>query len=77
MKSNISQADKIIRIVLGLSLGLIAVFTQVIWVGIIGVIILATALINFCPIYAIFGYSTRKYHASPFHAKPKKKNHHH
>lgn len=76
MKSNISQADKLIRITLGLSLSLIAVFTQVIWLGIIGVIILVTGLINFCPIYRIFGYSTRKYHASPFHAKPKKKNHH-
>lgn len=76
MKSNISQADKLIRITLGLSLSLIAVFTQVIWLGIIGVIILVTGLINFCPIYGIFGYSTRKYHASPFHAKPKKKNHH-
>ena len=76
MKSNISQADKLIRITLGLSLSLIAVFTQVIWLGIIGVIILVTGLINFCPIYGIFGFSTRKYHASPFHAKPKKKNHH-
>ena len=76
MKSNISQADKLIRITLGLSLSLIAVFTQVIWLGIIGVIILVTGLINFCPIYGIFGYRTRKYHASPFHAKSKKKNHH-
>ena len=76
MKSNISQADKLIRLTLGLSLSLIAVFTQVIWLGIIGVIILVTGLINFCPIYGIFGFSTRKYHASPFHAKPKKKNHH-
>jgi hypothetical protein len=77
MKSNISQADKLIRIALGLSLGLIAVFTQIIWLGIIGIIILVTGLINYCPIYGILGYTTRKYHASPYHAKPKKKNHHH
>lgn len=76
MKTNISQADKIIRIALGLSLGLISVFTDVLWLGIVGLIILTTALINFCPIYAIFGYSTKKYHASPFQPKHKKKTHH-
>ncbi len=76
MKSNISQADKIIRITVAVSLGIVSIFTSQIWFGIVGLIILITALINFCPIYTIFGYSTRKYHSSPFHAKPKKKNHH-
>lgn len=76
MKSNISQADKIIRIAIGLSLGLIGVFSNVLWLGIVAIVILATALINYDPFYAIFGYSSRKYHASPFQAKHKKKNHH-
>jgi hypothetical protein len=77
MKSNISQGDKLLRITLGLALGLIALFTKFLWLGIIGSILLLTALINFCPIYKIFGYSSRKYHASPFQAKSKKKNHQH
>ena len=77
MKSNMSQGDKLIRISLGLALGLIAIFTKFYWLGILAGILLVTALINFCPIYKIFGYSTRKFHESPFHAKPKKKNHHH
>jgi len=75
MKSNLSQADKIIRIVLAVSFGIVSIFIEQYWPAIIGLILLTTALINFCPIYFMFGYSSRKFHESPFHAKPKKKNH--
>jgi hypothetical protein len=75
MKSNISQTDKIIRIALGVALGLTGIFIGQIWLSIAAIVILATAMIDFCPIYAIFGFSTHKYHASPFQAKNKKKKH--
>jgi len=76
MKSNISQTDKIIRISLGVALGLTGIFIGQIWLSVVAIILLTTAMIDFCPLYAIFGYSTHKYHASPFHAKNKKKGKH-
>ncbi len=76
MKSNMSQGDKIIRILVGVSIGIAGLFLSQLWFGVIALIILATALMNFDPFYALFGFSTRKYHKSPFEAKRKKKNHH-
>ena len=72
-KSNISQGDKLIRITLSISLAIIGYFTAVYWLLIIAAIVLVTALINFCPIYTIFGFSTKKTHPSPFKPKGKHK----
>lgn len=62
---NIGKSDKIIRLVAGLAL-LVASFavlggadtTLGIVVGIVGVVLLATAIINFCPIYKLLGLNT-------------------
>ena len=59
MKANVGGVDKVIRIVLGLviiALGL--VYKS--WWGLVGLPPLATALINFCPLYTLIGISTRK-----------------
>lgn len=65
MKANINQADKLIRI--GLAISLIIIYLKGIVSGIAGIVILAlaiifiaTALINFCPIYHLLGISTKK-----------------
>jgi len=62
MKKNIGYTDKWIRIVLGIVLlALIFVIqSDWRWLGLIGIIPLATALINFCPLYTLFGISTNK-----------------
>ncbi len=55
---NMGKTDRIIRIVLGALLvasALTGMFSP--W-GWIGVILLATAFLNFCPIYALFGFRT-------------------
>ncbi len=64
MKSNVSSADRIIRILLAIIIAVLY-FTKVIS-GTTGIILLAvggifllTALINFCPIWAILGISTK------------------
>lgn len=75
MKSNISQADKLVRIAVGLGLGLFWFFTGKIFLGLLALFILATALFNYSPLYRLFGYSTRKFHASPFQAKKNRKKH--
>lgn len=65
MKKNMGSADKIIRV-------LVAVVIAVLyWQGIIsgtlaivllvlGIVFLLTSLINFCPLYTIFGINTSK-----------------
>ncbi len=58
MKANVGGIDKILRIVAGLVLiGLAIAGIGAPWTW-IGVVFLATGLINFCPAYAIFGIST-------------------
>ena len=57
MKTNVGQADKIIRIVLGLALIAWALSTGPVWAW-IGVVPLATGLFNFCPLYALLGMNT-------------------
>lgn len=59
MKSNVGNTDKIIRIIIGL--GVIgAGFYYNNWLGLLGFVPLLTAFISFCPLYAIFGMSTKK-----------------
>jgi hypothetical protein len=61
MKANIGTADKIIRIILGIVL-LVLFFVLdggIKYIGLLGIVLIVTVFINFCPIYAIFGMSTR------------------
>ena len=67
MKSNVGSVDKIVRYVLALGLAAMmyfGVFEQgsvLFWVaGALAIIFAATGLINWCPIWATFGVSTRK-----------------
>lgn len=65
MKKNLGNADKILRI-------LLAVVAVVLYFGgyvsgvtayvvlAVGVILLLTVLVNFCPLYALFGIKTCK-----------------
>ncbi len=59
MKSNVGKTDKIIRIVLGAAI-VAAGFYFKNWLGAIGVVLIATALINWCPLYFPFGINTGK-----------------
>jgi hypothetical protein len=60
MKKNLGSADKIVRVIVGLVLILLVfVGPQTPW-GWIGIIPLATVVMSWCPIYAIFKFSTAK-----------------
>ncbi len=59
MKKNIGSIDKIIRIVVGLIIAIWG-FMDSNWFGLIAIIPIATAFINFCPLYTIFGLNTCK-----------------
>lgn len=55
MRENLGNIDKIIRIFLGLIIVLAGVEYGS-WWGLLGFIFPITAVINWCPIYAFFGF---------------------
>lgn len=69
MKKNLGSADKIIRLVAAIALA--ALFFTGTISGVLGIIALVVAaiflitpLINFCPLYAALGISTKKKEAA-------------
>ena len=54
MRENLGDADRIVRIFLGLIIVLLGVEYGS-WWGAVGFIFPITAVINWCPIYAFFG----------------------
>jgi hypothetical protein len=60
MSRNENQMDRIVRVVAGLGLiSLVYVGPQTPW-GWVGLILVATGLVGWCPIYATLGLSTYK-----------------
>ncbi len=65
MKKNLGNTDRVIRFLVAVFLG-IAIFSEMItgvWaiiLGIVGIVLLATSLIGFCPLYAPFKVHTTK-----------------
>lgn len=57
MKSNVGTLDRLIRLLL--AAGLFSLFFILPggqkWLGLIGVVPLATGLVQWCPLYALFG----------------------
>lgn len=59
MKKNEGNLDRVIRVVLGVGIIGAGVYMQN-WLGLIGIVPLATAAIGWCPLYSIIGVSTCK-----------------
>ena len=60
MKANLGKIDRILRFVLGAVLVGLAAAKIIGILGFLGIILLATAFMNFCPIYRLLGISTKK-----------------
>ncbi len=58
MKKNIGITDRWIRVVLGIAALAAGIYFKS-WWGVLGLILLATALIRTCPLYLPFGISTQ------------------
>jgi hypothetical protein len=60
MTINIGSADRAVRIVLGIALLALLLFidSPLRWIGLAGVVLLATASLRFCALYRVFGLST-------------------
>lgn len=55
---NVGKYDRIVRFILGAFLfSLVFVGPQTLW-GLVGVVLMATSLFSFCPIYRVLGMST-------------------
>jgi hypothetical protein len=58
MKSNVGGIDRVLRILAGLVLIGLAATGTVGWWGWLGVVLLLTGAIGWCPPYAILGFNT-------------------
>jgi type IV secretory pathway TrbD component len=59
MLKNVGGIDRTLRILVGLALMAWGLYAQN-WLGAIGVVLLVTGLVSWCPVYLPFGLSTRK-----------------
>lgn len=61
MKKNVGQLDRLIRIVLGIAVLSLFFFVNGSWkwISLLGIVLIFTGTINFCPLYLPFGISTR------------------
>lgn len=71
LTKNVGSADQIIRILAGIVLIALALFklggltaTGGLIASVVGIVLIFTAAINFCPIYRILGMSTTKKQAN-------------
>ena len=58
MTKNVGGIDRILRLVVGLLLMGLAATGTVGWWGWLGVVLLGTAALGWCPPYALFGWNT-------------------
>ena len=60
MKTNVGSVDKIVRVVVGI--GLLSLFFilegSMKFLGLIGIVPIATALMGWCPLYSVIGVNT-------------------
>ena len=60
MKRNVGNADKTIRIAVGLILIVLALLGTIGWWGYLGIIPLRAGVVGNCPLYTLLGISTCK-----------------
>lgn len=67
MKSNVGTADRVIRILAGLALLSLVFFLEgnARWWGLVGLPVMATGLLVWCPLYTPFGIDTRRPRSQP------------
>jgi hypothetical protein len=57
MKKNVGKVDMIIRVIIGIVIASVGIVYES-WWGLVAILPLLTAFINFCPLYTVIGYST-------------------
>ena len=67
MQCNVGKKDKTLRLVLGLVLVIWGVVSQN-WLGAIGLVLIITAMVRFCPAYTVLGLRSCPMESSSDHA---------
>jgi hypothetical protein len=57
MKCNIGRTEQIVRIVIGVSAVLLGLYYKS-WWGVVGIVLIITGLIRYCPLSDVLGIST-------------------
>ena len=57
MQANVGTADGALRLVVGVAL-IIAGLVSTIWLAVVGAVLVITAVMKWCPPYALLGIST-------------------
>lgn len=60
MKANVGNIDRVIRVVAGIALLSLAFTGPKTPFGYLGLVLIATAAISFCPLYSVLGFRTNK-----------------
>jgi hypothetical protein len=63
MNRNEGTLDRTVRIVLGLALLALVFVGPRSWIGLVGLVPLATGLVGFCPLYRLLGIRTYATHS--------------
>jgi len=58
MVANVGGADRIIRFILGVVIIALGFYFKS-WFGVIGIVPILTAFLNYCPAYSLIGVSTK------------------
>ena len=58
MKANVGSTDRIIRFILGAVIIVLGFYFKS-WWGVVGIVPILTATLNFCPAYSLIGVSTK------------------
>jgi len=57
MRYNVGSTDRVLRIVARLGIAIGGIIFESYW-GLVGVVLLATAIFRFCPLYSLFKIDT-------------------
>lgn len=65
MVENMSAVDRVVRVVIAVAIGLLYYFGYMtggwaIALGIIAAVLVVTSAVGYCPLYALFGISTKQ-----------------
>jgi hypothetical protein len=60
MKRNVGNAERVVRVVIGVVLLALVVVGPKTWWGLIGLVPIVTALWGWCPIWSTLGFSTHR-----------------
>jgi hypothetical protein len=57
---NVGKSDRLVRIIVGAAITLQAIVVQSVWLGILGILLIASGVTGWCGVYQLLGKSTNR-----------------